>query len=1118
MNAKTVALIVVIILFVGCKKNSSNNTKNYQNNNHTEQASTNVFEKISSSESNINFSNNLKENIKTLENLFDFDYFYNGAGVGIEDINNDGLLDIFFCGNQVENKLYLNKGNLKFEDVTAQANINVGKFWANGVTFVDINNDGWKDIYVSQGGPFKRDQRKNLLFINQQNLTFKESAEEYGLADMGISTQSAFFDYDKDGDLDCIVMNENELYGYDPISFSKILANNPDLLYYNTSKLYRNDGNKFTDVTQSSGILNPVFGLGLCVSDINNDGWLDIYIASDYYIPDAMYINNKNGTFSNAIKDATNQISFYGMGVDIADVNNDALQDIFVLDMASTDHVRSKTLMASMSVDRFNFLVEKAKFQYQYMYNSLQLNLGNGKYHNIAQLSNTANTDWSWTVLIEDLNHDEKKDIYVTNGYRRYALDNDLRMKVNEAKKMYGNNIPLNVQEELYHQMPSEKLPNILYESKDSLIFNNEAISWGLADYSFSNGAAIGDLDNDGDLDLVVNNIDDNAFLYKNLSVEKKLGNYLRVKTIGNTSEPFAKVTITYANKKQFSETKRVRGYMSAVENVAHFGLGNYSKIDTITVEWPSGKLEQKTNVKANTELVFYEKDAIKKSIPKNNKSTIFKTASLKNYNIDFKHNENIYDDFEEEILLPYKQSTLGPHLSVADVNNDGLEDFYVGGAAGQAGTLYIQTNQNTFYKSSESVFEADRLHEDMESLFFDFDGDSDLDLMVISGGNEFKKGDDRYSDRLYINDGKGNFVKLSQNTLLNNKESGKTVISLDFDKDGDLDVIVGNRIIPKQYPKPANSFIYENNDKNLEDVTKEIAPEIENFGIINKLIKTDFNADGWDDFIVVGEWTHIGFFKNMKGTFKDVSREIGVDNEKGWWFTVKETDVNNDGLPDYIIGNVGLNIKFKASKDKPFKVYGNDFDDNGTFDIVLSKKYKDKYVPVRGRECSSQQMPFIIEKFPTYSEFANATLDEIYGDKLKNAISFDATEFRSMLLLNKGYGKFEKKLLPVAAQMFPVLDVVVKDVNNDSFDDLILIGNIYNTEVETPRLDMGTGLVLLSNKKDGYLPIPAHESGLYIPGNVKSLKSLKLSNKKLLLLAARNNEELYGVELNTKN
>ncbi|MEP3211018.1 MAG: FG-GAP-like repeat-containing protein [Maribacter sp.] len=1102
-------LLVLIVLNFSCNpQEKTKNTKAVIVS--TEQQSKALFELVSSDSSNLKFNNAIKENVATLDNLFNFDYFYNGAGVGVEDFNNDGLLDIFFCGNQVPNKLFLNKGNLVFEDISETAKINQGKKWSNGVTFLDINNDGFKDIYVSQGGPNNRNNRDNLLYINNTDLTFTEMAQTYGIADKGISTQSAFFDFDKDGDLDCIVMNENELYGVDPINLKKMVGKDDQTAYFNSSHLYRNDNGKFKDITKDAGLLRPIFGLGLSVSDINNDSWLDVYIASDYYLPDALFINNKNGTFTDQIKTNISQISFYGMGVDIADINNDKLQDIFTLDMASTDHFRAKTLMASMSTDRFSYLVDKENFQHQYMFNSLQLNMGNTNFNNIAQLTKTANTDWSWSVLLSDFDNDEDKDIFITNGYRRYALDNDLQLKVFEARRKFGNKVPLKIKQQLYDQMPSEKLPNILYQNKSDLNFESYAQEWGLATPSFSNGAATGDLDNDGDLDLVINNIDENAFLYKNNAIEHKLGNFLKVKTIGKSSETFAKVKISYKGKSQFIETKRVRGYMSAQDNTAHFGLGKETTIDTVHVEWPNGKIEERFVVNANTTLEFHEEDAQLGKISKKPSNSVFKTISPVALGLDFRHKENLYDDFEREILLPYKQSNFGPFIAKGDIDGDGKEDMFIGGASGQSGQLYLQRN-NGFKPIKSEALNTDSGYEDMEAVFFDFDNDNDLDLYVVSGGNAFDTGSSYYTDRLYINDGKAKFSKWENTVLGKNAASGKTVTAIDFDKDGDNDLLVGNRIIPKNYPRHSSSILYENIGNELINVSDKIAPVLKEFGIVNSVIATDFNSDGWEDLIVVGEWTSIGFLENNKGKFVKKENVVKTAKSKGWWFSIKETDINNDGAPDYIVGNAGLNLKYQASPNKPFKIYADDFDGNGTHDIVLSKKYQGEYVPVRGRECSSQQMPFIKSKFPNYTSFASATLADIYGEKLKASYTKEVNTFESVMLVNNGDGSFVQKSLPIEAQLFPILDISISDFNKDGFEDCIVGGNIYETEVETPRLDAISGLILLSNGSDAYIPLKNSKSGLYPKGNVKSFEILTTSEQQILVVGKNDdNVETY--------
>ena len=1065
------------------------------------------LEKLSSEYSGINFSNDIYPNLETRENLFDYDYFYNGSGVGIADLNNDGLKDILFTANQKPNKLYVNTGDLKFNDVTDSSNINQNKKWSSGVTFADVNADGWLDIYISQGGPYEKEKRSNILLINNKDLTFSDETKKYGLDDMGISTQSAFFDFDKDGDLDCIVMNENDYYGYDPLTFFKKFENKT-LLEQNSSHLYEQIDGKFVNITEKAGLLSPTFGLGLCVSDINNDGWLDIYIANDYYVKDGMYINNQDGTFTNKIKESTKQISFYGMGVDIEDINGDNLSDIFVLDMASSDHVRSKTLMASMNTSNFDLITNKLDQHYQYMFNSLQLNMGNDKYHNISHQLSLAKTDWSWAGLIFDYNLDGNEDIFVTNGYRKYGSDNDSRIKINQTKLEFNNSVPIEMKKRLYEELPSEKLSNLLYKNEGKLSFNEVGGESKILEPSFSNGASYADLDNDGDLEIIVNNIDQNAFIYKNLSVEKNIGSYLVIKPIGETSETFAKVSIYFDGKSRTKESKRVRGYLSSVDSEIHFGLGKVTKIDSLLVNWSSGKTQSIYDLDVNQTITV--KEAKSKLEYLNRKPANYLFEKVEN-GINFTHTENNYDDFKTEVLLPYKQSTLGPFFTTGDVNNDGMDDIFIGSAKNQKSELFINKS-GKFIKKNIKVFEEDSKYEDMESILIDIDNDGDLDLYVVSGGNEFNNRSTELTDRIYINDGNGNYSKDEQNDINNYTISGKTVSSIDYDNDGDNDIIIGNRIQTKKYPIHEPSIIYENILGKFYNNTYNIAPEYENFGIVNKVITTDFNNDGWEDFIAVGEWTNIGLFLNEEGKFRNISKENKIEDIYGLWFNIQETDVNNDGLKDYLIGNIGNNSKYKTDFEKPLKIFGDDFDGNGTHDLVLSYKYEGDYVPLRGKECSTQQMPFISEKIPTFEEFANASIQDIYGEEIIDSYERKVTSFESILLINNGGNKFTLKKLPPLAQSIPIITSDVIDINDDGYEDVIIAGNIYNTEVETPRLDNQFALILLSNKINNYTTLGPKETGLYTNGNIKSIKVI--NNEKPQLLIGNNNSALEIFEL----
>ncbi|MFY0688897.1 MAG: VCBS repeat-containing protein [Cyclobacteriaceae bacterium] len=1058
-----------------------------------------LYTQIASTESGLTFENRLSHDVSTKENLFDFDYFYNGAGLAVADFDNDGLQDLIFCGNQVPNRVYKNLGNLKFEDVTEQAGINEGKEWSNGVSIVDINGDNLLDIYISQGGPYHADRRSNLLLINQGGFKFVEQAADYGLNDKSISTQTAFLDYDNDGDLDCLVMNQSPLYGLDPLSFFKVLRTNREMAYHSSSHFYRNDNGKFVDVTAEVGLQKPSFGLGLAVADLNNDGWDDIYMANDYFIPDAMYINQGDGHFYDESKDRISQTSFYGMGIDIADINNDLKDDIMVLDMASADHYRSKTLMASMNVENFSLLVDKLDFNHQYMFNSFHLNSNDGKFVNTAHQMGIAKTDWSWTTLMNDLDNDGDRDIFVTNGYRRYALDNDFKAEVIQAQQKYNRAVPLEVKEELYYKMPSEKLPNLIYRNDGNLSMKESAKEWGITNATYSNGAICADLDNDGDIDIVVNNLDEETSLYVNNS-NPNSNHFIRIKLDDYKLRQKAVATIFYDGQQQRASFKGVRGYFSYTETVAHFGIGSATSVDSIRLKIGDEQYGL-DNVKANQVLAF--SDFTKKSGigTSSQGKKLWSEKAL----ISHIHKENNYNDFEKEVLLPYKQSTSGPIIERGDINGDGLDDLFIGGNVGFASHVYLQHSDG--FSSEPSVMLQDFMNEAVGAEMFDVDHDGDLDIYVQYGGNEF---DDTqfYQDVLYLNV-EGSFTMANSSAGLSNYPGGD-VESLDIDNDGWVDLIVGNRVLPQSYPIAAPSYIYLNREGTLVDATAEVAPALLDFGIINDIQTSDFDNDGDLDLFVVGEWTEIGVFENINGKFeRKLDEQLAAS---GWWFSITETDVNNDGWKDYIIGNVGLNTKFSASKDKPFKVFANDFDKNGTLDIVLSKKYKGEYVPVRGKECSTEQMPFISEKFKTYNEFASATIEDIF-ENAQEAVELSVTTFESVLLINNK-GNFESIPLPAEAQLFPFLDAESIDMNGDGIQDIVALGNIYNTEVETPRWDGGRGLVMMSDGGNGYLVEMPESHGFQVEGNAKTLTTLKTNDKHMLLVGV-NNGPIRSFELN---
>ncbi|WP_416442379.1 VCBS repeat-containing protein [Leeuwenhoekiella sp. A16] len=1104
MNIKCLLSAIVIVSFlISCNTDSNSEDKK-------ETKDTRIFKALAYNKSGIDFNNKLTEN-DTL-NYFSFSYIYMGGGVATGDINNDGLLDLYFTGNQVSNKLYINKGNLQFEDVTETAGVEGDERWYTGVTMADVNADGFLDIYCSVGGKFF--PKTNQLFINNGDGTFTDKAKEYGIADLGNSVQGTFFDYDKDGDLDLYVAN------YPPTRF-----NAPNFYYSyqmknvkddETDHLYRNDGDKFTDVTNEAGVRSFGLSLSATVGDLNNDSWPDLYISNDFSSPDYLYMNNGDGTFREVVKKATNHTAFYGMGVDIADYNNDGNLDIFQVDMDAKKNRRKKANMASMNPELFWSTVD-AGFHYQYMQNCLQTNTGifedeNPFFTDLSRITGAASTDWSWGPLFADFDNDGHKDLYITNGTRREINNNDFFNHLKTDRNHLEDSL---LQKSL--SIPSEKIDNFMYKNNGGLSFEQANEEWGIEYKGFSNGVVYADLDNDGDLEIVFNNIDDHASVFENSSSASN--NFITLRFKGQEKNKFGlgvRAFVTTDSIEQMQELTLTRGFQSSVAPELHFGVAQAKSIKAIKIQWPDGKVQMMENVQPNQMLTVNYNDATTPDAIQKPENTLFTTIKD---TVDFpryKHVENEYDDFLDEVLLPHRTSTFGPSMAVGDLNNDGKDDYFVGGASQSAGGLYFQ-NGSGFKLSDQSVFETDKRYEDIGALIFDADSDGDNDLYVVSGGNEFKGENPMLQDRLYINDGSGNLSK-DQDALPKMITSGSRVYNIDFDKDGKQDLLVLGRLVPGNYPSPAKTYLLKNVGTNskasFKDVTEDMAPEFSQLGMATSAEITDIDKDGRDDIIVVGEWMPIKVFKNTESGFTNISEDMGLTTDTaGWWWSIKGADFDNDGDEDFIVGNLGLNYKYKANEDETFDIYFNDFDGNNKKDIVLSYYNDGKKFPVRGRGCSSQQIPAIKIKFPDYESFSNATLADVYSEsELENSLHYQVKSFASIYLENRD-GKFVAHELPAAAQVSCINQILIDDYDKDGNLDAVIAGNLFWSEVETPRNDSGVGLFLKGDGAGNFTGITPAKSGLFIPGDVKNMSEIKVNGKNLLL-AVKNDDfsQIIGI------
>ena len=1073
-----------------------------------------LFQLLPSAETNISFNNKLTETDSF--NVLTFEYIYNGAGVGVGDVNDDGLTDIFFAGNMVPNALYLNRGDFKFEDVTEKALIQTD-LWCTGVSMIDINQDGLLDIYVSTIQPhMDKPSVPNLLFLNKGMNNdgvpvFEEVAAKIGLADSSYSTQAAFLDYDLDGDLDMYLLT-NALEYYNR---NQAIGQKNDGTGRSVDKFYRNEGTVnglpfFRDVSREAGIQSEGWGLGIVVNDINNDGYPDVYVANDFLSNDHLLINNGNNSFTNNIASILKHQEQNGMGMDIADINNDGLNDIVALDMLPDDNLRQKTMFSNIGYDRFMLFRNKG-YQDQYIRNVLQLNNGNNTFSDIGYLAGIYATDWSWSSLLADFDNDGYRDLFVANGYRKDITDQDFIAYSKELSMFSTDGNRLNTIRQEVEKLPGVKKPNFLFRNNGDLTFSDKASEWGLDQPSYSNGAAYADFDNDGDLDIVTNNINDEAFIYRNdlISDQTKTENsFLRIKLVGETGNLQAlgtKIRVYVGEKIFYAEHQIQRGYKSTVENVDHFGLGKVSsgKVDSIEIAWLSGKSQVLKSIPAGQTITLRENDAVTGRETETPPSPFLEEAHAV-LSIQFKHQEKDFVDFlQGQFLLPHKHSQGGPGITVGDVNGDGLEDFILGGSASKSATVFFQKKDNSFRMDSLHTKDS----EDMGLLLFDADNDNDLDLYCVSGSSEFKSETARYQDRFYRNSGNGEFIFDAQ-ALPEITSSGSCVVANDFDQDGDLDLFVGGRIVSMRYPETPESYLLINNGNGVfENRTAQLSPEISRIGMVTAALWTDINNDGWTDLAIVGEWMPITFFiNNAGGSFTSLK----LPDSSGWWNSLSGGDFDNDGDIDYIAGNLGWNSIYKASVEEPVSICAKDFDANGSVDPILCRYILGKEYPVHPRDALTGQIPSLKSNLLRYSMYGGMGIaDIIPKEKLKGALTLKSTLFSSVYIENAGNTNFNIKALPAEAQFAPLFGISVTDVNEDGNLDVLTVGNSYASEPLSGLYDAGIGNYLRGDGRGNFEAVSLMESGFFVDGDAKAFAQLTLNDGKQVYLITQNRDSL---------
>ena len=1088
---KYFSIFILAVLFSACKSGDD----------------VQLFERLDPSKTHIDFTNKITETKDF--NILDYLYFYNGGGVSAGDVNNDGLVDLFFVSNQGKNKLYLNKGNMEFEDISVKAGIEGFSDWKTGVTMADVNGDGLLDIYVCAVGNFKGMEGSNELYINNGDLTFTEKANQFGLDFTGFSTQAAFFDFDKDGDLDCYLLNHavHKTRSYDRVN-TRMLKDNEAGDY-----LYRNDGGKFVDISKQSGIYQAAmgYGLGISVADLNNDGWLDIYVSNDFHEDDYYYINQQDGTYKEGIKEHFKHLSRFSMGSDIADINNDGYQDVMTLDMYPENETVEKS---SVGEDPLDIYMYKLQFGYfnQYSRNCLQLNMGGKKFSDIAASSGVAATDWSWSTLLADYDGDGIKDIYISNGILRRPNDLDYLKFVIGDSLHYTLPTSEKLDQEAIDLMPSGKVHNYLYQGAKDLHFTDKSIAWGFKDETVSNGSTYADLDNDGDLDLISNNLNEAAGIYQNNARQLLKNNYLKIKLKGDGMNTFgigAKVILKSKEGQQFQQMIPTRGFMSSVEPTLLFGIGKQTKIDTMIVIWENQKMQIVINPTINSTVTLKQQDAkidIKDFSFFVQPKALFEDVSNQ-VNIPFLHNENTYFDFNRELLIPFKVSIDGPKMAVGDVNGDGLEDFYVGGAKYQAGQLYLQ-KANGFGFSPQASFAADSLFEDVDALFFDADGDKDQDLYVVSGGNEFFDQMPEQFDRLYLNDGKGKFTR-DMRALPPMFENKSVVRPCDYDQDGDIDLFVGGRVVAYHYGYEPKSYLLQNNGKGkFTDVTLTKAPELRLSGMLTEAIWADIDQDGDQDLTVVGDWMPIKMFANNRGKFTLL--ENGLADFSGFWSGLTAGDFDKDGDIDFVVGNLGTNTKLRKEANGQLRMLIKDIDQNSTEEQIIGYSRDGDWYPINSKDEMGKQIPSIInKKYTKYNAFAGKTIEELFNDgELKGAKEKLVNTFASMYVENKGKGKFEMRVLPSLAQVSKIMVLTCEDVDHDGNLDILIGGNFDGASMYQARYDAFFGLILRGDGKGHFTALVPTDTGFLHEGDVRDIKIVH-TPKGPLYFVTRNNANL---------